>query len=177
MTISIKTVYSGQNRIPNELVNALLAPEERKICDYLPREYTPVWANNLEKLLPGLSADKITAFNGSAVYKVLEWVPGKRVVEVDAASPSLLRIASFFYPGWVADIDGKKLGVMVEKESGAMLVEIPEGRHVLEMRFTDTPLRIVSKYISMFSLITLIFLAFKRKANQFRIERLVKIWK
>ena len=39
--------------------------------------------------------------------------------------------------------------------TGAILIEIPEGEHILELKFTDTPVRYYGKLISLISLLSL----------------------
>jgi hypothetical protein len=114
----------------------------------LPKEYTPVWAVDVEKTVKELSTEKVMALSGKAGLRILEWEPEKRSIVINASQPAMLRIATFYYPGWKATIDGKKSGIAIEEKSGAMLVSAPSGEHTLELTFRDTPLRAFSKYLS-----------------------------
>jgi uncharacterized membrane protein YfhO len=120
-------------------------------------EYTPIWATNTKEILSAERYEKVSVISGSVISKIQEWKSEKRVIEVEVYEPSQLRIATFYYPGWEATIDGKKTPIKIEKETGAMLVDAPEGNHVVELEFEDTPIRYYSKIISMVSL-TIIFI-------------------
>lgn len=68
-----------------------------------------------------------------------------------------------YYPGWKAWVGGNTIQIEIEKESGAMLLEIEEGEHLLELKFSDTSLSVFSKIISaMFSLILFSLATWKR---------------
>jgi hypothetical protein len=78
-----------------------------------------------------------------------------------------------YYPGWTAYIYEDlgppieplqaRVGRLVDKPSirttqyeGWMVVPVPQGEHFLEIRFEDTPVRIVGKWISLATLIALV---------------------
>lgn len=114
----------------------------------LPKEYTPIWATNVENTIREENIDKVSSLSGKADIRILRWRPETRAIGVNAPSPVRLRIATFFYPGWEAGIDGIKTGIAIEEKTGAMLVDLPGGEHTLEMTFVDTPLRVFSRYLS-----------------------------
>ncbi len=115
----------------------------------LPKEYTPIWATNVEKTVVEEKVDRVSALSGNAYLRILKWDPEKRAVAISASEPVLLRIATFFYPGWIARLDEKPCGIAVEAKSGAMLVAVPQGEHTLELSFHATPLRQLSIYVSL----------------------------
>jgi hypothetical protein len=114
----------------------------------LPKEYTPVWAVEVEKSIKEMNEDKVAALSGEAGIRILEWEPERRVIAIIASEPALLRIATFYYPGWEARFDRTKTDIIIEQKSGAMLVSAPTGEHTLELAFRDTPLRAFSRYLS-----------------------------
>jgi uncharacterized membrane protein YfhO len=123
------------------------------------KEYTPVWATDLEKTINSVPADKITVLSGSAATKVIGWQSEKRIFQVNADTPSIIRIRTFYYPGWEARIDEIKAGVEIQKNSGAMLVSVPKGEHLIELAFADTPLRRFAMYLSACSCLLLALFA------------------
>lgn len=64
-----------------------------------------------------------------------------------------IRINIFEFPTWKITLDGKEIEqFMPEVESwGRMWVKIPSGEHKVELKFTDTPIRTVSNYVSLIS--------------------------
>jgi uncharacterized membrane protein YfhO len=57
---------------------------------------------------------------------------------------------------------------MIDKDSGSMVVEVPEGRHNIELTFKDTSVRYYGKVISIVSLVMIAFVCL------FRIRKLNK---
>jgi hypothetical protein len=70
-----------------------------------------------------------------------------------------LRFHTFYYPGWTAyilDEDSEAVQAVVpiepEGELGLITVPLPQGRHILLLRFEDTPPRRIGTGISAVSL-------------------------
>ena len=103
--------------------------------------------------------DTVSAVSGTALTNIEEWKSEKRVIDIIAFTPSLLRVSTFYYPGWNAEVDGQAF-IAAEKKSGAMLIEVPAGKHTIRLSFVDTPLRYYAKLISLISCLLIVFLAF-----------------
>ena len=69
-------------------------------------------------------------------------------------------IRTFYFPGWKAYIDSKKTTIKKESDTGAMLIDIPAGKHALVLKFEDIPLRYVSKFVSLAALFFVVILSF-----------------
>ena len=79
---------------------------------------------------------------------------------------SKVRINIFEFPNWIIKIDGHEVGEFVPEEEvwGRMWIEVPKGEHKIEAKFTNTPIRTVSNYVSLISwlgLIVYLMLQFK----------------
>ena len=78
-----------------------------------------------------------------------------------------MRIRTFNFPGWKAYVDGVETEIKTEKDVGAILINIPKGRHALVVRFEDTPIRYYAKLLSLVSLVSIIlFVLFSRKLKK-----------
>lgn len=119
-------------------------------------EYLPAWTTNLENIGTWNRNDRVVAISGRAFIQVSEWAPESRTIEVRAVSDAVVRISSFYYPGWAVTLDGEKSPIDVEKKTGALLVHVSEGDHSIRAIFGDTRLRKISKYTSFGSLFLLI---------------------
>ena len=60
---------------------------------------------------------------------------------------------TFNFPGWTGSIDGQRVPIATERKIGAMLLQVPAGRHVVTLDFVDTPARRLGAWISGVSLI------------------------
>jgi uncharacterized membrane protein len=102
---------------------------------------------------------------GEGSVEVMVWKSAERVIEIKALKPVTLRIRTFYFPGWKAYVDGVQAEIKIEKNIGAMLIDIPKGEHTLIVKFEDTPVRYYSKIISLCSFFSLVFLVMYLKKN------------
>ena len=70
-----------------------------------------------------------------------------------------LRFHQFFFAGWRAAVDGKPAPLGGERGSGAILVPVPAGVHVVEIEFGSTPLRQAASAGSTLALLVLVIAA------------------
>lgn len=67
-----------------------------------------------------------------------------------------IRINTIYYPGWLFTIDGVKTKINYNNQFGVMDINVLAGRHVVKGGFNETPLRLLSDFISIFSILGLI---------------------
>ncbi len=60
-------------------------------------------------------------------------------------------VSVIYFPGWSAWVDGKEVEVDHDQELGTMIVSLDPGEHLVEFRFTNTPVRSWSNLISLLS--------------------------
>ncbi|MBN1314515.1 MAG: hypothetical protein JXA42_03570 [Anaerolineales bacterium] len=61
--------------------------------------------------------------------------------KIDGQKAFVFRLFHFYFPGWIADLDGETVPIKPAKPDGFMTVEIPAGPHELVFSFHDTPAR------------------------------------
>jgi len=71
------------------------------------------------------------------------------IVDVEAPEPATLRLLLFDTPGWRARIDGVEAKVRTEPRTALVLVDVPEGRHRVDLRFGRTPVRTAALVLSI----------------------------
>lgn len=163
--ISVFTIFVRYDEFSKQKIESILYPEKFGYDTEMPREYTPVWATDLEKLLTLPVPNRVTVLSGTAIAQPVSWQPEKRIIKIEAKSPAVLRIATFYYPGWIAESEGKRKQVFIEKKSGTILINVQPGSHVLTLNFVDTPLRKTAKYLSLFFCLVL-FLYWAKNRTQ-----------
>ena len=75
-----------------------------------------------------------------------------------------IRENTLYFPGWRVYIDGElnsDIQFQDPANRGLMTFFVPEGKHIVEIKFTDTRLRTISNYISLAALILIIGLILK----------------
>jgi hypothetical protein len=71
---------------------------------------------------------------GTAEVSIVERSPSRLVLEVDQKDRGLLVLSEIHYPGWRARVDGQQLPI-VRADGILRAVEVPAGRHLVEMTF------------------------------------------
>lgn len=115
-------------------------------------EFRPVWLTDWKKDFSRENWVPVIFKEGKGRVDVVSWKTQSRVFKVDTTLPSILRVSTFYYPGWTAVINNKEIPIGIEKDSGAMLLSIPPGKNEVLLEFRDTPLRRTAKWISIISL-------------------------
>ena len=67
-------------------------------------------------------------------------------------------LALYYYPGWVAELDGQPIRITPDEKYGFVSFISPPGEHNLKLVFANTPSRTMSNYLSLASLIAFITL-------------------
>ena len=125
--------------------------------DFLPStvEYvTPAEPIVTSQYLLGMS--QVEKFDRSglpdgASIALLESGPEYDILQIDSADGITLKMFRFFFPGWVASIDGAEIPIEVTKPDGRMLLHIPAGAHEVLIELQATPERRLAESISIAS--------------------------
>lgn len=66
--------------------------------------------------------------------RIVAWRPDRVDIQVDAAQAGVLALHNIYYPGWVAEIDGRATPIL---RADVMFrgIEVPQGRHHVVVRF------------------------------------------
>jgi hypothetical protein len=88
-----------------------------------------------------------TSSSGQAT--IVEWKPQKRVIDVNASADCTLDVRTFAFPGWMARIDGHPAGTRTDADERTIQIDAAPGQHRVELVFSDTPARSITKLISL----------------------------
>ncbi|HJX01463.1 MAG TPA: hypothetical protein VJ453_14915, partial [Terriglobales bacterium] len=91
--------------------------------------------------------------------KVTHWAEEEKKIQVASATPALLILKLYDYPAWKVRIDGAETP-HESTYSGQLKIDLPPGRHQVEVDFTRTPDRTLGIVISLVSAVMLGVLAF-----------------
>ena len=117
-------------------------------------EYLPLWVT--EK--PDKKDDYLT-HKGNGTISELDVRGNCYDFFVSAEEETDLILSSFWYPGWRASVDGKEIPISIDAGSGRICLSVPRGKHRVLVQLLDTELRMVSKLVSVISLIILFIMA------------------
>lgn len=122
-------------------------------------EYLPKWIERF----PDITLDANYRAGGEIVRLRQDDLPeGAEIVSADygatrarivlATSEAFrARYLAFYYPGWKVKIDRRSVPVMPEAETGLLTFDVPSGTHTVEVRFGETPMRLVGDGVSILS--------------------------
>ncbi len=113
-------------------------------------DYLPIDAKDDPEKARGNLADII---NGKGMVSDQNLGTNWANFTVNVNSDSVVRINLFQYPVWNATIDGKPTKIYVAETEvyGRMYVNIPAGDHKVDLKLTNTPIRIWANSISLLS--------------------------
>jgi hypothetical protein len=86
---------------------------------------------------------------------LLAWNTQSKHFRIDSPSANRLRVWTFAFPGWTARLDGAKAPIEAHPELHTIEVDIPPGRHDLELTYRTTPQARVGALLSLAGLAAL----------------------
>jgi 6-pyruvoyl-tetrahydropterin synthase-like protein len=110
-------------------------------------EYFPVWVRAQPQAQPSISV-----VTGDARVVARDDRGVKQIYTVTAEKPSVVRFVTYYFPGWVARLDGKEVKI-VPASTGHIHMDVDPGEHTVSLSFEDTPPRIAGKIVSLVSLL------------------------
>ncbi len=75
--------------------------------------------------------------------------------EVKSDSEFVFRVFIFYFPGWVARLDGQEVKIEPAQPDGFITFPVPAGQHTVEINFEETPLRRFAWGVSLVALLAL----------------------
>jgi uncharacterized membrane protein YfhO len=124
----------------------------------------PLWV----KTFPThLTNNKIVVIKGNGSASNIISNSHKISFNLNLVSRSIVRINTIYYPGWKIKLDGQDIPISYANKLGVMDISVPEGTHAVLAAFTETPIRLISDFLSILSLLFLfLILIIKKKSNK-----------
>jgi hypothetical protein len=138
-------------------------------------EYNPKAMRNWKQRIIHPVDPLYTIAAGKAQVRVDHWGAESRQLSLEADTPLQLRFRLYDYPGWQVTVDGDEIATSVDEASGALVAEVPSGKHTLQIIFQNTWWRKVAMGLSATTALAIIALlvwnmtrAARRKAKPSR---------
>ncbi len=77
---------------------------------------------------------------------------------VESPQNTMFQLNTFYFPGWVATIDGAPVEINATNRYRLIRIQVPSGSHSLEFRFEDTPIRKTANVVSVLTVAGMILL-------------------
>lgn len=119
-----------------------------RVGDFFRSEYLPVYKEKVFGPLPEGYPEII--YEGH--YEFLEKLSTYWKFKTDSDSSLSCKVKIFYFPRWTCYIDGAKIGPNISRE-GTIALDIPGGSHIIEIKYEDTSVSLISKILSLLGLI------------------------
>ena len=120
-------------------------------------EYMPYWVK--EKPIERFS-EKVE-LSGRDQTRNQTYSSKKIYFEVSSEKEQVVRVNTIYYPGWIAKVNGREIEIDYGNRRGVIDLKLPSGANRVELKFTETPLRLFSDLISLLSFLILLLWARK----------------
>lgn len=113
--------------------------------------FNTIWASGkrIER-----AKEKLVVNQGEAEIQELSIAPTKYLFRIKATTPTTFQVNTAYFPGWKVFVDQKPASV--DFNNGLINFQADKGEHLVEIKFTDTPVRSLAKGISLASLLFLV---------------------
>ena len=108
--------------------------------DYLPR-----WVLNKPQRPP---ADRFLVMKGNAAILDSRSDFARHSAVVESQDEARLTAEVFYFPGWTAAVDSNPVPIEPNPNSGTISLDVPRGRHSVELSYSGTPLQKTTAVIS-----------------------------
>ncbi len=134
-------------------------------------EYLPVWVEQMPTISlddayrAGKPVERLRPQDlpeGAVIIRADYGVQSASLI-LSAENPFRARYLVFYYPGWHVTIDGDAVPVAPEEDTGLLTFVVPQGEHVVEVTFGQTPSRLAADALSGAALAALVFLMVMRQ--------------
>ncbi len=115
-------------------------------------EYMPRWVKVPPSERP---AQKVEILQGGGEIQNLIFNSKIGSFDLNLKEKSLVQINIIHFPGWQVWVDGKETAINYENEKGLMQLPLEKGNYRVTVKFSETPLRLFSDIITLFSLLVL----------------------
>jgi hypothetical protein len=103
------------------------------------REFEPIWVEDFPTT-PVVDPE-LTFVGGSGRVTGSDSTATSQAFVIDVAHDALIQSSTFFFPGWTLYVDGTERSVVPSSPHGLMEFYLEPGRHVVLLKFRDTPIR------------------------------------
>lgn len=110
---------------------------------------------------PVQTGDKLKILTGKAKIKEVSTSPTRQVFQIETETITDFKTHIAYFPGWKVMADNKEKSISFNE--GIIGFQLDKGNYLVEIKFSDTPIRDLANKISALSLLFLVVLAILKK--------------
>lgn len=172
LTILITILNWGNRRAVADLNDNLLKNETLNIDTNASPLTGPIWMENNpiygQKRI--LEENKMEIISGKASITKLMNISTQREYLIYSLTPLLLKENTFYYPGWKVYANNKEIPIIYTDKNnpGIIMFKLKPGFYKIDIKFTDTLIRTIGKYISIVTITFLLIIFFSSQLFIYR---------
>jgi len=121
-------------------------------------EHLPIWIKDIPKQFP---QSKVDILSGNCNINNLKYKSNLQSFTTDCTESSTLQLNTAYYPGWQIIVNNQditdKVKAKLGSSNGIIQFSLNPGQYQIIAQFKDTPLRRLTKYLSLLALILVIY--------------------
>lgn len=121
-----------------------------------------IWSAGAKSSYP---KQRVEVIGGKAVIEDFKKKSNLHTFFVDAETKAQLVDHTQYFPGWVVEVDKREVEVEFQDPNnrGEVTFWVPKGKHFVEVRFKESPIRFFSDVLSLATLVGILVFIFARK--------------
>lgn len=125
-------------------------------------ESAPIWSVRFMEKRPKRPMEVI---DGNAQIKQIHRTSTSHIYEINSYKDTRIRENTLYFPGWHVYVDSKEVPIEFQDTAnrGLMTFFVMNGKHMVNVEFNDTKLRLIANIISGVTMILLFFYIIRRK--------------
>lgn len=130
--------------------------------DNLPKDYLPIWVKSI-------ADEKLTspqAISGQIQVEDYKKKGTSVTFKLKVNKDADIEVPVTYFPGWKVFLDGKEYHQETPSNLGLVRFKVSEGTYTVILKFTDTSIRTIGNFISLFSLGIIMLLALKLRITK-----------
>jgi hypothetical protein len=129
-------------------------------------EYLPLW---VQEKPAGRADQKIVINSGNASILNQNIKPNNYKFSVDAKDNVDIKVNTIYFPGWQVTANGYKTNIDYQNTFGLITFKLPKGSHDVIIRYTRTPVHLLSEVVSLLASLVMLgyFLILKWQKHNF----------
>ena len=129
-------------------------------------EYMPKWVKNIPTKI---YESKIENLNGEEKINIDKISPNNIAFYTNLKDRRTIAVNTVYFPGWEASVNQKRTEISFDNPAGIINLDLEKGENRVNVYFTETPIRVLSNFISLLSLSSLLILAYLVKYKKLKI--------
>jgi hypothetical protein len=115
------------------------------------------------QIRPEKNLPRAYAINTSVVLEIEEINALDAKIKTVSDTEFILNYSKYNYPGWVVKVDGKPEKIISGQPYGQISFLVPSGEHTVEVKYRESPMRLLFDMVSLVAIVASAILAFKKK--------------